>query len=1020
MFLRQKPAAAAVSLALFGFSITASQILLAQTAPATTETASAKAAEEAKKAEAARKASLAKTDQQVDAVVVTGIRASLERSLDVKREAGANIEVITAEDVGKMPDKNLADSLQRLVGVAVRTDYDEAEKVSLRGTNPDMSLILFNGHTVSGGDWYVSDQLSSSRSTSLSLMPSSVLNQAIIYKTSQANIADGGLAGTINVTTRKPLDQEKQFGGLISGGGVYATLPAKTSGNINASVNWKNADNSFGAIAQVFKEKRYIRRDSVSRFAYGTSSGWDVINTANMKGITDASLAGSGYTAADLNGVRMPGSLSSEFVEGERDRKGGMISVQYRPNDTWDLTATGFYSTMDTNNFGRLTSGAIYSMLLGKSEPFGATGSTAANTSSGGQQVFARILNPVIVTETSNYGFPLRVLKSATIIFPNGTSPQYVGNSEGFYRDGANANSGFLDLDAKYRFSSDLVFKALLSTTKGEGMTALDQGVTFARYGTGISYQLNGLQKAPDVAYIGSGTNQPGLNADGSGYRLISRAASSVKTIDKERSFALDGDYTQSAGIFSSVLFGYRFADHERLLKRWAPAFVAPALPSITNSGYVSYPDDFGSQLGGNNWDRTGFYLSPEALKAYISSQLKATNADFERRVVGEIDVREKQTALFVMQNLEGERWSGNVGLRFVKTEVLANIVTPVRSGLCPKIEPGKPVVACTAVPDAINTAGDGTTFYDGVAFNPLQGQVYYKTKTDKTFTDMLPSLNLRFELQPKLIGRIGLSRTIGRQNYNVLGTGFGTPSCAGAAGCVVTGPNPDLKPLSAKNLDLSLAWYYAPRSVALINLYKSKISGYVKTGTNNQGTTVDLIDPVDSIVKPFFLLTSSQQGASIEGIELGLEQPIGAGFGFQTNVSRARTRVDDGRPLVGASEYSANVGGYFENDSFSARLVYNYRGKYVASSTAPAPTANSQGNSVINGVLMPVALQWAAPVSNVAFSMNYKFTKELSVSFDATNLTNPTRAIYRYSEEEQQKLDVSGRQYYLTFRYRF
>ena len=284
----------------------------------------------------------------------------------------------------------------------------------------------------------------------------------------------------------------------------------------------------------------------------------------------------------------------------------------------------------------------------------------------------------------------------------------------------------------------------------------------------------------------------------------------------------------------------------------------------------------------------------------------------------------------------------------------------------------------------------------------------------------MLPSLNLRFELQPKLIGRVGMSRTIGRQNYNVLGTGFGTPSCAGAAGCVVTGPNPDLKPLSAKNLDLSLAWYYAPRSVALINLYKSKISGYVKTGTNNQGTTVDLIDPVDSIVKPFFLLTSSQQGASIEGVELGLEQPIGAGFGFQTNVSRARTRVDDGRPLVGASEYSANVGGYFENDSFSARLVYNYRGRYVASSTAPAPTANSQGNSVINGVLMPVALQWAAPVSNVAFSMNYKVTKELSVSFDATNLTNPTRAIYRYSEEEQQKLDVSGRQYYLTFRYRF
>ena len=202
MYFNRKPIAVAVSLALIGFTVTTAPYLIAQTAPTTTDTAiasdAAKAAEEAKKAEAAKKAA-AKLTEQIDTVVVTGIRASLEKSIDLKRNAGTNIEVITAEDVGKMPDKNLADSLQRLVGVAVRTDYDEAEKVTLRGTNPDMSLILFNGHTVSGGDWYVSDQGSSSRSTSLSLIPSSVLNQALVYKTSQANIADGGLAGTINV-----------------------------------------------------------------------------------------------------------------------------------------------------------------------------------------------------------------------------------------------------------------------------------------------------------------------------------------------------------------------------------------------------------------------------------------------------------------------------------------------------------------------------------------------------------------------------------------------------------------------------------------------------------------------------------------------------------------------------------------------------------------------------------------------------------------------------------------------------
>jgi len=220
----RKPIAAAVSIALLGLSMSGANIFAQTNPPATPITDAQKTAEaiaeeakkEAAKKDAAAKEAAAKQTEKIDVITVTGIRASLQKSIEVKRDSSANVEVITAEDVGKMPDKNLADSLQRLVGVAVRTDYDEAEKVSLRGTNPDMSLILFNGHTVSGGDWYVSDQGSSSRSTSLSLMPSSVLNQAIVYKTSQANIADGGLAGTINVTTRKPLDEKANFGGQIS------------------------------------------------------------------------------------------------------------------------------------------------------------------------------------------------------------------------------------------------------------------------------------------------------------------------------------------------------------------------------------------------------------------------------------------------------------------------------------------------------------------------------------------------------------------------------------------------------------------------------------------------------------------------------------------------------------------------------------------------------------------------------------------------------------------------------------
>ena len=993
MNLQKKPVAAAISIA-----------LCAMAAPASS--AHAQQAEEA----------------GVQKVEVSGIRASLARSLSVKKDATANVEVITAEDVGKMPDKNLADSLQRLAGVAVRTDYDEAEKVSMRGTNPDMSLILFNGHTVSGGDWYVADQGSSSRSTSLSLMPSSVLNQAIVYKTSQANIVDGGMAGTINVTTRKPLNEKSNFGGVIRTGLTYAQLPDKTSPDLNATINWKNQDNTFGVIAQAFKEKRYSRRDSVSRFAYGASSGWDVINTSTMLGITDATLAGTGLKAADLNGVRMPGSMSSEFVEGVRDRSGGMLSLQFRPNKDLDVTATGFYSAMKAENNGRLTSGAIYSMLLGKGDPLGGIGATSINTASGpaGTRVYAQIRNPVIVNETTMYGHPLRVLKSADIVFPDGTTPQYVGNSEGFFREGAKATSGFLDLDAKYRVSERLTVKTLLSTTRGVGTTKGDQGLTYARYGTGISYGLNGLEDAPDSHYTGAGSNVPGLNPDGSGYKMVGRTISGIKTVDKESSGQIDAEYKLDKGVFQSIEAGVRFSTHKRDSARWSPAFRNGTIAIADTAGTIPYPSNFGNDIGGGNWDNTGFNFTPEALQAYMAANTKTTTPEWERRVSTEIDMRERQTSTYLMQNLEGERWSGNVGLRWVRTRINAQIPTPIPVGACQRTEPGKPATVCAQYPGAITTAGEAQSYYDGVPFNPLAGVLYYKTATDRTYNKLLPSLNLRYELDTDMIARFGASRTIGRQNYNLLGSGFTAPTCD-ATGCVVTGPNPDLRPLISDNLDLSWAWYFKPRSLVSVNVFHSKIDGYVKTGGTNSGSTIQLPDPRSAQdIRTFTINSSTQQGAKISGIELSYEQPIWGGFGFQSNVSRAKTKVDDGRPMVGASEWAGNLGAYFENDTFSTRLVANYRGKYVNSSTAPAPSANSQGLSTINGVLMPTAPTMAAGVTTVAFSMNYTFARNWQVSFDATNLLNQVRAQYRYSEEEQQKVDVSGRQFYLNLKYKF
>ena len=985
---KQKPLAAAVSLAVWSLAAASA---VAQDAPS----------------------------GQIQTVEVTGIRASMAKSLAVKRDSSANVEVITAEDVGKMPDKNLADSLQRLAGVAVRTDYDEAEKVAMRGSNPDHTLILFNGHTVSGGDWYFADQLSSSRSTSLSLMPSTVLNQAVVYKTSQANIVDGGMAGTINVSTRKPLAQKERLTGVVNLGAVYSQLPSKAAHDTNASINWKNESNTFGFILQGFAEKRHSRRDSASRFAYSGGSGWDVINTSTMKGITDESLAGTGYKASDLEGVRIPGSMSMEYVEGVRDRKGGMFSAQFKPNNDLDMTMTGFHSEMKANNFGRLNAGAMFSMLRG----LGGAQGVATPTDSNGQRVYAQIKNPIIVTERTMYGHELKVLKAADIVYPAGTTPQYIGETEGAYRDGATASSAFLDLDVKYRVSPDLTVKALLSATKGVGETALDQGLTYTRYGTGVSYALGSLYDAPFVKWYGTGPNVPGRNADGSGYVLTGRAASGVTTNDREKSINLDAEYKLDTTYVKSLEFGVRHADHRRDSARRFPQLRSGDLNANAPTGAFNFqpiPADFGADLDGPaGWDNTSWTLTPDALKAYFAANYKPTNSEWERRVSTELDMRERQSSGYLMANLEGERWSGNVGLRYVRTQVNANVPSPIPPGLCPRTEPGKPATTCAAVPGAITTASDGVQYYDGVPFNPLAGVMYFKQAKESKFNNLLPSLNLRYELTKDQILRFGASKTISRQNYNILGAGYGSPACTDGF-CQVTGPNPNLEPLFAKNLDLSYAWYFARRSMVGVNLFASNITGYPKTGVAGQDT-VQLLDPRDNVIKNFAVNSASQQGARIRGIELMYEQPFGSTpFGFTSNVSRAKTEVDDGRPMVGASEYAANLGVYFENDTVSARLVANYRSEYVNTSTAPAPNANSQGLSTINGILMPVAPTMAAPVTTLAFNASYNLRPDLVLSFDATNLTNVKRAYYRYSEAEQQKLDVSGRIFYLNLKYRF
>src|SRR4051794_3491570 len=266
-------------------------------------------------------------------IVVTGIRASIQASLDQKRRNDMVSEVVTAQDIGKFPDKNVADSLGRLTGVNVVTGsasaggFGEKSSVSIRGTDPTLNLTLLDGHSIATGDWFILDQTSGGRSFDFSLLPSEIVGKIEVYKSSQADLPEGGIGGTINLHSRMPLDLPAGSVSLTAQGN-YNDLANKWEPQASGLVSWKNGAHTFGILAAGFYQKRDFRRDGQEFLGYSTY----------------ANFGGSGQTAI------APNLIGEAFFRQERVRKGGTLAIQWKPTNAFEVSLNGIYTRMDANN----------------------------------------------------------------------------------------------------------------------------------------------------------------------------------------------------------------------------------------------------------------------------------------------------------------------------------------------------------------------------------------------------------------------------------------------------------------------------------------------------------------------------------------------------------------------------------------------------------------------------------------------------------------------------------------------
>ena len=890
--------------------------------------------------------------KQLDTVVVRGIRGSVEKSLDVKRDAKAHVEVVTAEDIGKMPDKNVADSLQRLPGVTISSagasegGFDENDRVSMRGTNPSLTLTQINGHPVSSGDWFVLNQSDNAgRSVSYTLLPSSLVSQVVVHKTSQASLPEGGVTGTVDIITRKPLDFAKTFTGNVSIGGVYSDLPGKTDSQFSALLNFRNAASTAGVMLQVFDENRSLRRDGVEVLGYDQIS-----NAAGSptKAFADAH--------PDLNGVWFPRMIGAALFEQKRERRGGLLEVQFKPADNFSVDLSGFVSNLDASNYNR-------NYLLYNPRTIGANVPIAS-------------------------GYVVRNNTLVSAVFPGTADAQY-GLYDMIARPDEKASTTYLSLEAAWQASEALNVNFKLGTSTGHGETPTQDVAEWRVGGVGGSWNLNGIDQAPSFS-LNESTAAPQSN-------LALDWIFGLQNLDiedKDKWGQIDAEYFIDGGALSSLEFGVRFANHDRESANviaqgpgcidssgnvvpfdwsqayWCPVGTrSPADPANWPGSYSNYPSDFGSGFGGN-FPRNVWYFTAEDMAAY--NALTDRRATERRYPVYEFGLKEKTKAAYVQFNLEGDRWNGNIGVRVVKTSQ-----------------------------DVLQYLAGGTASTPGAIQGSAFG-IYSPQIVSNDYTDVLPSANFKFDITDDLVARFAVTKTLARPDYSALAGGLNLsppngPNDEGEG----SSSNPNLKPIRSTNVDAALEWYYAPRALLSASVYYMDLQSYIGQGQSvQQFLTFDQAHP-NGYLGNYLVTSPINTKGSVKGLELAVEQPIGENFGISANYSYTDAKEDNGKPLVGASKNVFNLVGYFENDHLNARIAYNYRSHFY------------------NGLDRRSAFN-QDDTRNVSASIGWKFNDKLSISLDGMNLTNEKLKYYADNKDQPRGIYQNGRQYYFNVRFSF
>ncbi|PSJ40940.1 TonB-dependent receptor [Allosphingosinicella deserti] len=934
-----------------------------------------------------------------DEIVVTGIRASLQAAANIKRNAQGVVDAISAEDIGKFPDTNLAESLQRIPGVSIDRANGEGSTVTVRGFGPEYNLVLLNGRqmpTASLGD---GASAPASRSFDFANLASEGIAAVEVYKTGRAAVPSGGIGSSINIRTPRALDK-LGMRGSIAVKGVMDT--SRNEGNpitpeVSGIFSNTFADGRFGIL---FSGSYQKRKASVNSASVGFRDGF--IGSEGLLPQPGTPGAANITNRPGPNDVyEIPQGAAYDLIDIKRERINGQVALQFRPIDS--VTATVDYTYSRNTVEVRDSSVGIWF----NSESGGTSSSWTDGPNAG----------PIFYTE--RFG-PGKDLSYSGALTANRTENKSLG--------------GNLTWEAPGRVTVSL--DAHHSTAESKPTNKYGTSTSLGNAVFGVQSQTVNFEKDLPVISV---TMYPGI--DPLNAALITPTGDSFRNAyfrDEINQVQLKGRYDHDGDFLDSIDVGFSYVDNK---VRSAYGFIQndrwDGLPGGASQtpddlfDLVSVPDKFDGVPGaGTSGMISSLYVFNFEQMADLleskyqicsdprtgSAQAGTCLADFtvDRRI------REKTISPYIQLNAGFDAFSRRAhviaGLRYDQTSVDSRALVPIPTGT------------------QWTSANEFAIIYSGESdFTRFRGH----------YDNWLPAIDFDIEPLENVKLRASYSHTITRADYANLQGGRTIDSNPRIFGGTGSQGNPGLLPYKSKNIDFSAEWYYGLDSYVSVGFFRKNVQDFIGTtqietpafGLLNPGDgpryqaavaalgTTDAIRVKDYILRNFpdssdvtgstiidgvtylggnifgiagdnpfnFKINqpfNSDQTAKIHGWEFAVQHQFwNTGFGAILNYTIVRgdaTYDNNINPnigqfaLTGLSD-SANAVLFYDKGGIQARVAYNWRDEFYA-----------------GGAFDPTYVE---AYGQVDASASYEFIPGLTAFVEAINLTGERRRGHRRSD---------------------